>query len=608
VLFKATDFINPNPLLSQPFEASTPDERELANVLLDPALATESLVQAGVPLSQIQKLLAQTALNNVLLQQQYLVFDMATHIGVMSSYAGVTSQALQSSLVVVNKLSSDAIASDVVLTAIGAAGNVLSAVPTMYTQIAGAIVGLGVALAKLIMGSPVEIYSSIPAQSYSKVTDTGQFNNKIRAVTIGSDWTAIFLPRYRGQLSMQVRHDEMDRLVFGWGLGDGKVPRITNTGGTAKQDPKAGADGSFDDTGGLGMIPGGERIYSIYQSTLLEQEAVWKYHHTVGDPRCGRAPGSLKVQSLDVGSFYPTSAQAAMTLWDFIFQRGPATYTINPFTLIVAWSSYFNAIWEGAAEYYSNSAYIGSQEGVSGGSYGWGCGPWDASLSDLLSNYVVNGLGQIGPGIGAWAPAEFGDRAYKRLNNDDQIAWAQNNVLNAIIMPALTKLSYAQTWYLQNTSIAAYLPVYGGVAADPSGQMGAFTGNDAGTKSMRKLFVAARKRIVGTSDKYDIRLDDVIDPTFRHEIEDAGGGTQGFGLVAKPPKEQVAAWTPTGGPGIPTGFGDGFEGLSILGTRIPNEVAFVVGGTAATAAMAWVFRDDLRGVYEGARRILRGRR
>jgi hypothetical protein len=345
----------------------------------------------------------------------------------------------------------------------------------------------------------------------------------------------------------------------------------------------------------------------VYQTTLLEQGDLTHQNLTVGDARC--SSGTQKVQSIDVGQFYPTAAQASMTLWDFVFQRSASTYTIDGYDLTNRWTAYFEALWGGAAEYYSNPAYAG-KDGKHG-NYGWGLAPWDESLSNLLRNYSVGLNNQI-DGAFAWSPYESrAGTGCQPLTDNDKAKWLDGSVLHQIILPALAKLVQAQTWYLQNTTIAAYLPVNGGVHADPRQQgggpvMGAFAGNTDGASRMRDKFKAARARILNGPEKYEVRLDDVLDPTYRQQLEAVHGGTQGFGITAKP-ANAVLAWTPTGGTGPQRTMP--LSRLERVLTDVAAEAGFIAAGTLVAGGLAWAFRDDLRNVVDRSSRVLkRGRR
>lgn len=602
--FRPEDFIDPWIDPNAPLVSVFPPDEFLKAAALDPGLV---LAELNLPIDQIGRFVARRAINNVLKQQQYLVYDMATNVGVLQPYVGVTESALQFFDVLVSQLSTEVVAKEAIETAIGACGRVLSAIPTIYTQIAGAVISLGVTISQAITGSSdIPPRAILPCQQWSEETDEEQFNGAVRAVTSeGYDWTSIYMPRYSGDLTMMLcKQAETGHLAMVWGLGDGQVPKVYLDSNSIQFEN----DGVIQAGGGLGMIPGGQRIYGVLQSTVLDMrgevardlqqgDAIRfdKGHPTVFDPRCG----GYDILSIDVGTFYPTSAQASMSLWDFMFQRGAAMFAVNTFDCAVAWTQYFEALMDGVQLYWGDSGYMG-RGGRKDGFVGWGQGVWENTLSDLLQNYSVDSFGNIGGGIGAFTQP-YCSEAFTDANRAD---FYKSSTINQIILPALSRLHYIQQWFLEHTTIAAYLPIEGGVDADPLAQpsvMGAFRGNTIGTQNMRKLFVDARRRIRNGAQKFDVRLSDVLDPVYRAQIEDAGGGTQSqeLGLVAAAPGE--LPWTPTGG-----------AGYFYVGATPPppdHDRALWVGATAvAVGGAAWLFRDDIRRFVSGVRqRVARGR-
>jgi len=612
MILSLQDFKNPwiNP--NQAFRSDFAPDEFLVDAALDPALALENL---DLPGDQIARYVARGAINSVLMQQQYLVYDISSQVGVLAPYVGVTEAALQAFDVIVKQLSTDVVAAEAINSVIGACGSVLSAIPTIYTQIAGAIISLSSSIASIVMGNsttpPREI---LPCQEWSEETDEYQFNKNFRAFTSsGYDWTGIFAPRYEGQLSMKIcRGTASGRMAWVWGFGNGEIVHLGESGGNYT----FSEDGTFIAAGGLGMIPGGQQIYSLYQSSLVnirnrqssqiaaggainvgEPGNKWG-HPMFGDPRCG----DYDIVSVDIGKYYPTSAQAAVSLWCFLFQRGAATYAVNPYELSERWSKYFIDLWDGVEGAWGKSFYEGKggigSDSLKEDGLGWGRQPWRNSLSDLLINHGVGAFGNIGD-IGTYSP----DPCQAHLTENDQEAFWTGSVLGKIIIPALGKLAMAQAWYLDNTTMAAYLPIEGGKDANPLQQptvMGAFGGTTDGSKVLRKKFVDARNRILNGAQKHEVRLDDVLDPVYRQQISAAGGGTgtQAFGITAKPPLDQLA-WTPTGGAGYepPTNppSEDGHTGLIVAGSAV------------ALGGLAWWFRDDVRRVVLSARERVRSR-
>ena len=571
------------------FDPISPSETFLENATMhDPGLlfAARELTP-----EQIALVSAQTALANTLRQQQYIVYDIASQIGVLSPFVGATQNALKAFDVIMNDLDTEVATAEAITTGIGVAAKALSAVPTIYTQIAAAIVGVGLWVANMFIQTLADIPPQMPAQKFSRDTDLDQFNTQVRTLMSASwDWTSIFLPRFKGELSSQVQENRSGGLVVAFALGDGDIAQVGSAGSGKNRHPVFMGQGVFDASGGLGMIPGGQRILSYLQVTPTEEpQGPTNIHPTIYDPRCGSIG---KSSYLDVGSWYPTTAQGALSLWDFLWQRGPAMYTIDPMRARALWGAYFDSIWEGVDRTWGRNTWQGGEN-----DYGWGCGFWQNALSDLVHNYTVSTLdGRVG-GTLSWAPISKADNY--TLGSSEEKQWEKVNAYTKIIKPALDLLEEAQIWYLENTTIAAYLPIEGGKDADPVAQdkqMGAF-----GRSSMQERFTNARKRIINGPAKYEVRLRDVLDPVYRAQIEAAGGGTQalelGFTLLpgAPPPFE------PEGGSGLPL-----VGGLLPRPPKKRSALPYIVGGlgVAGATAASYYYWDDLARLVGGARKRL----
>jgi len=583
---KIEDFIAPSiDPMGNPASSFPPDEF-LEALRLDPSLAIEN---ADLPNSQIASFVAEDTIHGLLKQQQFLVYDMASSMGVLSSFVEPTKLSLRAFDISIDSMNAIAVGQKIVATTlIGTAGQALSAVPNIYAQIAGALIGLGLQIYELVLNPSLakpRVY--LPCQEWTEETDAAVFHNMRVYTRNNYDWTGVFLPRFQGELSMQIcKHDDGPHGLV-WGLGNGQVPHVRLVGSSKNRRFSFGEDGEFNPANGIGVIPGGQRIYSLVQSTPIDYRSDYldfsKDHPTVFDPRCGG--GDRDVMSIDTGGFYPTVAQAGVTLWDFMFQRGAAMYAVDTGTLGDSWIHYFKSIWEGVSMLWGNPEYIGS--GSDNDDVGYGAGVWEGSLAQLVRNYGVGMNNEIG-GIGSWAPA--GCRSW--LQSEDQDHFFAGSVLTKIILPAVSQLAHAQRWHLRNTTLAAYLPIYGGKNANPLTQgdngsdvMGAFRSSE----QLRADFANARARILQTDLKYQVRLQDVLDKKYRDEIEAAGGGIHGvggLGLAAELMQPfDGNIWVPTGGSGF------GREG----GGRLPrgsgrNTTALIVGGLVLTGGVVAAYR------------------
>ena len=576
------------------FEDRRTHQDLIENALLDPGLVFE---KAGLTIDQLALASAQRALTDTLRQQQYIVYDIASQVGVLSSFVGVTQNALQAFDVILTDLDPVLGTLEVLSTTIGTAGQALSAIPTIYTEIVGALAGASAWLANMLIHGPLEIPGQLPVQAYNQESDLGQFNLSVRdTMSAAVDWTSIFSPRFEGALAGQVRTDPSSGLtVVAFAPGDGEIVRVDVEGVGKNRHPVFLDDGQFGVAGGLGMVPGGQRIFSVVQVTPTEEPVGPSTSHpTLYDPRCGSIE---KANSIDVGSWYPVTTQGAVSLWDFVWQRGAAMYTIDPVRARGAWKNYFDSIWDGVDRTWGKNAWLGSQKR---GDYGWGCGFWENALQDLIANYTVSVFdGQIG-GTLSWRPSNIGV-AQVALSSKDEKNWNKLNAFSKIIEPALDQLEEAQIWYLENTTIAAYLPIDGGANADPldqgdRGPMGAF----AGSAAMRERFNHARNRILNGPAKYDVRLRDVLDSAYRAQIKSYGGGTQApeLGFTLKMLGEPEP-FRPEGGSGLlPRAPIDTIHPQPSPRRSWP----FIAGGmvTGATA-LSYFFWDDLARIVGAAR-------
>lgn len=598
--------INPNLNLIQ---SPIPSNEVLDATLTDPALEFQTVLEALDPGSgpgQIAKEVARQATWAMLQQQQYVTYDMGAQLGVLTPFVDPTRLSLKAFDVVVYSLDSDALAEEIARKAIGIAGETLSAIPNMYTQIAGALIGLGTSVWDAIRANrTIEAPRQyLPCQQWSEEVDSYVFGNIRKLTKSGYDWTPIFIPRYEGQLTLQICRSSGGEGPHSlmWGLGNGQIPHVRKVYEGGGYDLEFGQDGQFDPSGGIGMIPGGQRIYGLVQQTVINNNdpTYDKNHPTAFNWRCA----AHDVAMLDLGLYYPSAAQTSTALWGYMFQRGAAMYAVDTGIVGDAWIRYFESMWDGISMLWANPEFQG-RDGKNG-KIGYGAGVWDAALSDLCINYGVGAYGDIG-GIGTWQPAQC--RGF--LQSEDEEHFISGSALTQIILPAVAKLAQAQRWHLQHTTIAAYLPVFGGKSADPVDQNGdAVMGAFRSSPQLRQEFKDARVRILQGPLKYEVRLQDVLDATYRQQIEDAGGGIWGEGQLGFSGGEGAGfsgVWVPTGGAG--------FDGKSPPG-RMPrprdsDTVMWVLGALAVAggAAAAYRYRDPLqKWMRQVQRKALPGRR
>lgn len=546
-----------------PFKSQLPGTNYLRNTPLDPGLGFGDQAVLG-ELGTLQRVTARLATENLLRLQQLMAFDMAVHVGVLQRYAPAVSEVLRGFTLTFNTLSSDDISNYVkIKTPIGAVAGALSAVPTIYTQLIGGIVGFAIAIADMIHNAqqkklPTPPRWALPLQVEDDATDDDQVQVRIRGVAMQSkDWTSLFAPRngtisagaWNGALTAQFRQDQGGAGLWGlaWGMGDGTFSK------EGSELPELWA------TGGVGGIPGGEQIYSIFQTVFMEPRvAQTKAHPTFYDPRCGSCmySGGVKVEARDVGRFYPNTAAACVTAWDWAQQLGPAMFTIDTVKLESWWQSYFEAVWEGIERAWRNASFEDY----------WGCSVWECALQEFAARHSAPN--DVIGGFGAWAPQRDG-----KLRVEDRVSFFKASVLERIIRPALVRLRVMQMWYLQNTTVAAYLPA-------EDGPLGSFA-----DPLVKTAFEEARWRMLepGNPEKHQVRLDEVEDEGFRKALESAGGGTKGAfaatppggaatGHRARPRPPEVEPESTKGGPAFPIPEGDSDSSPGI-GTAVAGAVA-----------------------------------
>ncbi len=289
-------------------------------------------------------------------------------------------------------------------------------------------------------------------------------------------------------------------------------------------------------------------------------------------------------------------------------------YTVDALTAKLQWQYYFNSIWRGIERTWGKTSWRGGDS-----VYGWGCGFWENALQEVVRNYTVGIDGQIGGAL-SWVPSNIGKANQDRLANDAEDHWEASNAYTQIIEPALERLAEAQRWYMDNSTLAAYLPIEGGVNADPLVDqpriMGAMR---EGNMGLRNRFNRARQRILDGHQKYEVRLRDVLDPVYRKQIEDAGGGTGQLGFSAKMPGEP-RPYPPQGGIGLsaevrpmfPPDFGDRIAALGIRDklAKIGHSrtLPYVTGALAvgSATALSYYYWDEIADFLGKTRRRLPG--
>lgn len=490
-----SDFVNP--VISGRFESQLPGASFLKNSVLDPALTSAMPGGSGMASAMVQ-----AVANDTLRAQQYVVYDVARRIGVLAPMRDVVSSALQF-VDVLRTDNTEEVEAQMALSVIGTATRIMSAVPNVYVQVAAAVAGFGVMLARLFMGNEKLPEHALPMQEYDEGTDQDQFEYRIRQALQEGVLTPLFLPRFRGDFTMQRRKDSSGRHGFAMALGNGKIGK-----------------GSEFRAHGLGFVPGGQQIMGIIQARFMEKPRGKKPFY---ETRCGGCTwsGGAKVLARDTGRFYPSSTNSMLALWGECLRPSPVMYGLATDQLAADWTDYFEAMIDGVRSAWGQ----GRHEDY------WGRGIWRCMLSEVL-RLTSTGFKD---GIGAISAYSVSDMCEKRpFDADAGKGYLDQSVGGTIIQPAIAQMRYAQLYYLDTSTIAAYL--------------------EPGAPALSEAFMAtraanARERILQGPQKYEVRREDVADPAYAAELEARGAFV--------PAHQGTKKMTPTGppGPGGPSEYG-----------------------------------------------------
>ena len=475
MLFTPDDFENPG--FDVDFRSALPSADLLGDSTLDGGLSTSF---SGLVGASLQRHLVELSATDALRAQQHVVRGLALTTGLLSHGAPIIRKALNG-FNVRGTTSQAELTEQLVTTSIGTAANVLSAIPTLYTQVASAVLGLGLMLYDLFRAPKGKLPAhALPLQTYDDDTDAGHIHVHVNRALKDRDLTSLFLPRFEGSLTVQTRRDEAGRYALAFGLGNGEV----------------GQGAQFRPTGHLGFVPGGRRISSLIQTLLLEPPL--KDGPPFYDPRCGGCEwsGGAKVVGRDVGSFYPSTNNAALTVWNHVLQAGPAMYEVDAVALQSAWRDHADAWGDGLAWLWN----LGPQK-----SY-WGTGVWRCALQEATRLQTIGVGEQIG--VVSWAPFDGCADLYPLPG------FLDNNLYARLADRASMALWLAQHYYLRHTTVAAYLhPDPGSARNDPA---------------MQASIDDARRRILESPERYDVRERDVVDLDYATALREAGAFEPGY--------------------------------------------------------------------------------
>lgn len=524
----------------------TEHEEQLGDAMLSPAASIPTSLDAEIVRSRAASMLR---------LQQHLIYRVGASLGILGPAVPAVRNALQE-ITPLLATNIDEIIADAVATVTGVAADTLGSIPIVGWCIKAAAAGVQLALViDRAMNTPGKMIGlSLPsAQQYHAETDIDIANKRLIPQSETRDWTSLFMPSMRGELHAQIRKNPGGNIVIAWGLKDGgDVPRVViddrpllkpytwHFSGNGGSDESGGLP--FTGTDGLGAVPGTTQIIDVTQSAFLEPQNLHRGHETLGDPRCG---STRKTSDVNVGSWYPSTANGAWSLFGYATKASAATYAIATQEVADAWQAYCDAVYDGIEFLWRNPSWEG----------GYGCGAWQNALQGLAAAHCVGTDGLIG-GFGAWMPTRY----QTKLTAADRESWNANNLCARIVKPAMMDLREMQLELLRKTPMAAYLPSSGLGAMRDASVAEAFEGNRA---ALLKQHHRSAK----------ILLSDVVDDAYLTKLKAKGlGTTTGNGGIAthdyKPPRVAVPQPGKLGMAGVlggGGGEGGGGGGALILG-------------------------------------------
>lgn len=199
------------------------------------------------------------------------------------------------------------------------AQNILSAVP-IVGNILSAAIGVARFIAGLfVRGSPEEIPLRVPWVEYSRDLDEDVVNHVLTEAMKGTDWTELYMP------------------ALDYTAGRGFSMERTRKGGPRRAFGVFTGGGEPDFRGGLGFMPGTERLTQIIQVATVSHQS-----HTRRDA------------VTDVGSFLPSVSQTLTGTWAMVTKVGnPDMYKVKAGELADAWEAYFGRFFADAFDQYN---------------------------------------------------------------------------------------------------------------------------------------------------------------------------------------------------------------------------------------------------------------
>lgn len=346
---------------------------------------------------------------------------------------------------------------------------------------------------------------------------------------------------------------------------------------------------------GFGIVPGrAHALLPIYSSGLTWEQILFLAegeHFPAGSqsplprltwPERYRLVGDRTWNRADV---LPSFVHAGMAAWQAMSTKTAAIFNVDTTGLGSLWTKYVGSALAEMQRWMDTH----SREGIDGEYWaGWAA---KRGLYDLPSyEEKIEAAAQTGGKIALSSWYDFPEQS-----RYDNIAKARFDELRTRQEKALDTLLVA---YCSINQPAFREPTAEQKARDPRAR-----------KSLRSLLLTRRQQLLRHPARYEVNLDDVIDPDYRADLYYSRMQVEGGKLTAAPPGA-VEAKPPDRFPGVdevPPG-----EPWGPAGDRFPTETRsswpYIAGGIALTGATAatYFYWDQIAAFFGKARRRLPG--
>lgn len=411
------------------------------------------------------------------------------------------------------------------------ATDLVGAVP-FIGNIGRAAIGLGKFMYGLAQ-EPEEIEKRTPFEEYSRDVDEDVINHALSPLVSSVDWTPCFAP------------------ALDWSAGFEMVK--TDKGEQSRAFGTFTGDGEPLDVGGVGFMPGTEKITQIVQVSTVY-----------------KGPSSRFDAVVDVGSFWPATAQALTGLWQTVNKAGaPEMYTVQAAKLREDWRAYFDALYAGGFDKWPSAK------------------DFDERLyrSKLLAPFIVNQRDENTPKdewlLGITTDYLTGPYIDPQIFTDDFVPLAAGTIYHraddAFIIPALDALRQRQLTMLSRSIVCALvrpvavgeLPAFAAFEDPGPAMSGA---HDTFGEQLRERCLEMREQLLSHHARFELAYPEpgvltfdrwapdvrAVDPPFAEKLEATFGaglplkapGLQEQPLVPETPESEPAP-PPEGGPAFP---------------------------------------------------------